>query len=43
MCDNEAKWYSSIDEIGQNMQGWNLNTLINDIENATSDDPRGRK
>lgn len=37
MCDNEAKWYSSIDDIGQNMPGWNLNTLIDEIENATSD------
>ena len=37
MGDNEAKWYSSLDEIGQNIPGWNLNTLIDDIENATSD------
>ena len=37
MCDNEAKWYSSLDDIGRNMPGWNLDTLIDDIENATSD------
>jgi len=41
MGDNEAKWYASLDELlddnNKNMSGWNLDILLDDIENAASD------